>query len=498
MFNLLDCALPLQIYDFDAEKKEKKGKLRARGVDDRVFSGMMVRNKKKLLNQDEENPDISEKSPENDVTEFVHGVTEREIPELGKIRIIATGLSKMPDFIGKVRKRIFYTINGQTHATENAGFFDRIKLGNLKEHVIIDVQCENLRNDVSHIFMGNREYMVEDSKSSKLRDIVKQELSNDRKLREYNNILKRRRTDLTIENDEETKKIFSDIVAKDPLLRELFGAGSVLPDISTQPGGKTEWNEGKQFPTKLDPLNLEKSGQHYIKELPLKSSRVVKGQTDAANDYLTRSNSPGRIYYSGDKLDLSSKTYNGTASFTFTAPQGVDIGDEFNLEIGFDDDGPRGVPLTFPLKIIITKEEEKQQNGGRERTKIKPKVGPAFNNPFHWVSEKYWREHNFNEKSGATILESENGVEIHINRDHERLAEMKQKTSDESERLLNERQYQIVLGFMALAIYHNHQKSENDSTSNSSDGDIDALVRQITTAIAPFILPVVKAFLNNE
>ncbi len=78
----------------------------------------------------------------------------------------------MPDYISKPKKRIFYTINGQTHATERASFLNRIGIGDLQEHLIVDVQCENMDETAISIFLGNRESMVEDSYSEKLKEHV--------------------------------------------------------------------------------------------------------------------------------------------------------------------------------------------------------------------------------------------------------------------------------------------------------------------------------------
>ena len=288
--NLLDCALPIRIYDFDAKPIAGRGELRAKGIADRTFSGMGVMLHADFVDENQQSPDIPEQKPEKQTTEFVHLVAELSDEELGTIKILATGLSELPEFIKSSKKRIFYTINGQTHATENASFLNRskVKLGDLQSHLIVNVLCEQMDKTALTMFMGNREQKIKNRLARKLDDSLQQHLSKDSKLRQYQNIIRRRRAAQIIEEDEETKKMLSDLLIQDPSIRELLGLGVAVVDTGQAPGGQQEWKDGKQFPTFLNPLNVKKVGDYFVKELPINTSRQVKCGTDAANDYLSR------------------------------------------------------------------------------------------------------------------------------------------------------------------------------------------------------------------
>src|SRR6056300_350363 len=172
----------------------------------------------------------------------------------------------MPAYISKPKKRIFYTINGQTHATERASFLNRIGMEDLQENLIVDVQCENMDKTAGSIFLGNRESMVKNNYSEELKDHVITKLKEGPKLKEYAGIIRRRRAKHFQEEDKETKKLLSNLLSKDPALRALFDWGEEILDISEEPGKTKKWTGGKQFPTFPTPQNVEEKNNNYIKE----------------------------------------------------------------------------------------------------------------------------------------------------------------------------------------------------------------------------------------
>lgn len=485
--NLLDCALPIRIYDFGAKPAAGKGELRARGIADRTFSGMGVMLNADFEDSSQQDPEIPEQKPDKPTTEFVHLVADLFHEELGRVKILATGRSKLPDFLENSKKRIFYTINGQTHATENASFLNRrkVKLGDLQNNLIVNVQCEHMdKTALMSIFMGNREQKVDNVLSRKLVDELQQQLGRDSKLREYRSIVRRRRAAQIIEEDKETKQMLSDLLAKDPAIRELLGFGSTAIDIVPAPGGKIEW-AGKKFPTFLEPLNIKKVGDRFVKELPINTYRQIKCGTDVANDYLSRTNSPGWIECTlePNEAPRSASLHNGTATFTFNPPSTAQVGDKILLEIGFNDHD-RGMPLTFPLTLEITEPEKTQIEESGKPTKTKEKVKPSRADPTEWVEKDDWGDFGFNEKSGADVREGEEGIKIHVNHAHERLEEMRTKTTDEAIEKLNESRFRICLGFLTLAVYR-HAVKDNEETASE-------LARSASDAIAPYILPLIK------
>ena len=496
--NLLECALPIRIYDFDAKPTQGKGKLREKGIADRTFSGMGVMLDADFKDPSQQNPEIPEQKPEKRTTEFVHLVKQLSHEELGTVRILATGMSELRDFMKKSKKRIFYTINGQTHATENASFLNRaeVKLGDLQNHLIVNVQCEQMDKTALTMFMGNREQKIDNRLSRELVNLLKKHLGDDSKLQKYQTIIRRRRAAQIIEENEETKKILSDLITQDPAIRELLGFGVAVIDTGTTSGGGKEWTEGKRFPTFLKPLNARKEDNMFIKGLPINTNRQVQCGTDAVNDYLSRTNSPGWIYYkSRYKVPWSVSLHNGTATFTFNPPSNVKVGDKIPLDIGFEDYGPRGNPLTFPLVLDIIKEEKTRKNKKGVRTNTKDKNKESIADPTEWVVKEDWDDFNFDENSGAEVRESEDGIKVHVNQDHKRLAEMRSKETDEAVTQLNESRFRICLGFLTLAAYRYYKEQTKEGGDEIDPGES---AKHMSNSIASYILPLIKTLGGAE
>ena len=496
--NLLDCALPIRIYDFDGEKMPEKGKLRAKGIIDRTFTGMQVKLWDKLADSSNQDPPLKSEKPSEETTEFIHGVSQYDDDEIGKIKIIATGLSKLPSYLKGSKKRIFYTINGQTHATENASFLNSkdVRLGDLQNHIIVDIQCEEMDKTALTIFMGNREKMMDNKLSRKLKEIVKQCLKGDTKLKQYQNIIRNRRASESIEENEETKKLLGDLITQDPALRQLLKGGDIISSESHTGRGSDPWEEGKEFPTFLKPLNIEKVDDNFIKELPINSSRKIKCKTDAANDYLTRSNSPGWVYFPDRPPHVGIKTSlnDGIATFTLSSSskEPLSVGQEFSFDIGFADNGPRGEPITFNLTVKFIEEQRTDNNPPGTSSGVTNKKDESVADPTQWVRKAEWDEHGFDEKSGAEVVlgEEENAI-IYVNRDHEVLEKMRKGEQDEAKRDLNENRFRICLGLLTLAIYKYHNKNENED-------DPEEKARKSSDAVAPYILSLIVTLGEGE
>lgn len=496
-FNLLECALPIRIYDFDGRPAKDKGPLRERGIDDRTFSGMDVILKADFTNSSQPNPPIPEQKPEERTTEFTHLVTELSHEGLGQVRIWATGVSELPEFMKNSKKRIFYTINGQTHATENASFLNspKVGFGDLQHHLIVNVQCEHMDKTALTMFMGNRENRVDNRLSRELDGQVQKSLSADPKLKQYQKIIRQRRVDQRIEDDHDTKEILNDLIDRDPSMRALLGLGTVGEYAGGGSGGRSEW-KGNKFPTFLNPQNTTKKGERYVKELPLNAKRIVKCKTDAANDYLSRDSSPGRVYCDpkSSKVSRWASLHNGVATFTFESPSGVDIDDKILLDIGFDDIGPRPTPLTFALTLKIVADETPGNNKSGRKTKTSNKRTPKIADPTEWVTKEHWSDFGFTKKSGAAVRVGGNEIRIYVNRDHERLVEMRSKERDQAIFRLNEFRFRVGVGFLTLSVYRHYQKNdEPNSTADASE-----LAGAASNAIASYIIPILNTLRGAE
>ncbi len=301
--NLIDCALPLRLYDFDA--KPTKVGLRSEGIAPRTFSGM-----KTVLKSDDNEDETSK-------VDFEGVVENSENFSLGTIRISYFVLDAMKDYLRNHPYRMFYTINGQSQAKERASFLGKAKLDDLRNHLLVQIDCNAMDNTArSAVFKPDRERMAKIELTRELKEIVINSLKEDGELKKYAREIKLRRQSEQIEK-ESSKEFLSNLVKNNPDLQELFGFGDIVMDQTQMPGGE-EIYKGKIFPTYLKPINLEKDD---IKSIPINSYRWIRCKTDAENDYLIRDANQGEfVHPTPDVLPNSGSLRNGIFRIKVSPP----------------------------------------------------------------------------------------------------------------------------------------------------------------------------------
>jgi hypothetical protein len=489
--NLIECALPVQLFDFDAKPIEGKGPMRKQGIAARTFGGLNVVLRADMAGDDPE--EGNEKEPP--VTEWVHQVEDIRDEELGRVVIVAYGVRKLHEFLAKQPARIFYTINGQTHAFERASFLNtRVGLPDIRNHVLINVVCDDMNKQaLATIFLPDRERKSSTDLARILERRVIEALKSDDRLRAYAADIRLRRATEQVEDQEQTRQLLTDLVKSDPAIRALFGLGTFLPDIGRAPGGQEPY-KGKRFPTFLKPLNLRVENDVFVKELPVNGHRRIECGTDASDDYLTRIDCPGEAWCSVNEhvMPHSVKLRNGVARFTLYSPKNAQVGESLSVEFGFKDFGRNLEPLKFSVLVRFVAEEQPQVKPPGQPGRTKPGLQPQIGEPnFIMVREPEWSEHNFDEDAGAYVATSETTA-VYINGDNRFLRNMRVKERDEAARVLNENVFKLGLGMLALAVHKKAANGEDKDDQAEPKGDAEAITRLATAGIAPYLVTVIR------
>lgn len=493
--NLIDCALPIRTYDFDAKPQETRGPLREAGIAASTFSGLSVSvGATEAPEEGDNNADEGENQQVNEGS-WTHHVATINEPDLGRIKILAIGIKKMKDSLAmRQTARVFYTVNGQTQACERASFLNgRANYGDLRNHLLVNVVCDDMdKSAMATIFMPDRERKASNKMAHMLEDMVIDALKHDEKIRAFANDIRLSRAKEYTAEKEESADLLKDLAKADPALKELFGLGVLLPEITKTSGGVKVWDEGKKFPTLLEPLNLKKENGKYVKEIPVHGYRRIECGTDAEDGYLSRKDSPGTPWSSLDVKALGWKVSlrSGTATFTIAAPSTAVEGETIDAEFGFVDEGDNPEPLKFSVLIRFTAEEKTNVNPKGTTTKTKDDEKKNLGMPhFEWVSKDNWSDHNFNEESGAYVSSGEE-TNVYINRDNRFLELMRVLERDEAERTIKESMFKLGLGIFALSI---HRKATDKSEEeNYASTDPEDYVRLATGAMAAHIITVIR------
>lgn len=499
-FSLMDCALPVRLYDFDAAENIERGGARAEGLDARTFAGLSGELRNELHMGGGEDIDIPEQKPEKRITEFVRLVTQISgHAELGRVRVFATGVSEMQDWMREQPYRVLYTLNGQIQARERASLLNsvRVGLGDLRNHLIVNVVCDEMeKSALTEIFMADRERKVDNRLSRELSDLVATALKDDPKLKLYAQIIRRRRASEHVEDEIQSKDMLAELLRAEPALKELFGLGSFFKDVGKKPG--VEVPPLKEFPTFLNPLNLRKENGIFVKDVPINTQRQIKCGTDAANDYLSRAKSPGWTICSlpDHEAPYTVSLYNGTATFTVEAPHAAKPGDTLEVDFGFQDNGPKAArPLQFRVKMLFTETEVAKGAPSGEKRGTKTDEAPQRGLPkFEWVTESQWPDCDFTAQSGALVVANEDQCHVCINQDNKYLRMIKAASKDEAERMLVEHRFKWAMGLLTLSIY---KRVSADDTKIKED-DQEQVVRTASEAIAPYIVPLVKWLARDD
>ena len=476
--NLIDCALPLRLYDFDA--KPTKTGLRAEGIAPRTFSGM----KTVLKSDDEEESETSR-------VDFEGVVENSENASLGTIRISYFVLDSMKNYLRSYPYRMFYTINGQSQAKERASLLRKAKLDDLRNHLLVQIDCNGMDNTArAAVFKPDRERMSQIELTRELKEIVIKTLSEDGELKKCARKIRSRRINKQIES-EENKEFLTGLIKNNPDLQELFGIGDNVIEAVPTSGGDEEY-EGKMFPTHLTPINLEKGG---VKSVPINAYRWITCKTDAQNDYLIREANQGKfVHPTADVLPNSGALRNGKFRIKVSPPGNVSVGDKIPVQFGFSDANPEmPTPLLFDVTIKISDKEERTKNPPGDNTNIKKKKEPSRKFPdIVWVEREEWDDHSYSEESGGHVIEGEE-LTVYVNKANKYLSSLVVREKDEGKRDIIRHRFRFGVGILTLAM---HKKlvhdSEKEDSGDSQEYDEDKVVRLASSAVAAHVVTLIE------
>ena len=441
--SIMESALPIRIYDFDVQRRGNTG-LRSEGISARIFTGM-----KGILTpggtSGDEEEDLGEGLVDVDISE-----TRSDCPGLGKIHMKFMGI-QLPkiDYFKNLRDRVFFTINGQTHARHGTVFLMKAGLEDISSRMMVQIDCSEMDKSARAVlFKADRERMAKVEKSKQLDDIVLDFLKGNRAIREYANKVRSQRS-----REEKSDKIDKDFVAKliskyDDL-RELFNVGDRVKSPKQIPGGLKPF-EGKPFPEVLKPPSLPDN----TKSIPINGRGVLVCDTDANNDYLDREHDPG-IRIQPDPNDLPHRfpsPHNGKVRITIFPPEDATVGDTISALFGFMD-SKKIEPLQFEVNVRISEPVDQFDNsGGDSRTNVRPSAKLASEVPdFRWAGVDDCL--GFDEDSGAWVQREGEGYVVWVNKDNRNLKHFLFKEGDENERKIIEDRFLIGVGILALAMY---------------------------------------------
>jgi hypothetical protein len=393
---------------------------------------------------------------------------------------------------------VIFTVNGQMHGALHSNFVSRkLNYNFLEDYLVLVVDATGMPVDFREdFFMTSRDRLAEGPDRDFIENEIKEFLKSHEGLRDLNNKRKHEAISKTVE-EAQPFDVLQELINHDPSLAALFGTGNKLK-IPFGPTKKEPEFHGKRFPTFF---RLKK--ESLVKECPINRTCRVEMETNAADDYFTRGDEPGRFTVTPCGLDQGFRLYHGSFSAKFCPPINANVGDVIDVEIQIADPSRETNPFTNKFRMTIGPKDTSQQNSRtKKKKKEEEESGGASLPPIREVTRDKWIPHKFDEHSGLRYTGGVDGEELEafVNVDNIYFLNEMARAKDETERPLIRHYFKYGLVLVTLGMIQEARRRHNSTSAHSNDGkkaedemseDLETIAR-LSGGIAAVIIPVVR------
>ena len=269
---------------------------------------------------------------------------------------------------------VLFSINGQTHGHYTSEFITRaLKLNLLKEHLLIHVDCTNMKYDFrKELFMASRDRLKDGEETRALRKFLADKLGS--KNSRLSEIQKRRKDSIAVES-EDAKDLLKSFARNFSRNEELLKLLDQTLNLDLPPKGKQKGstnNSAKQQQSKKEqkPFNPQRFPTLFkrrvqgkrdkeVVAIPMGDEKTIFFDTDVENNYFHRTEQPGELKIAildfktnetegGDapgKVDRiddvfnvgKSSPQNGTIKIHLDPKEEVNVGNEVKIKVSLED-----------------------------------------------------------------------------------------------------------------------------------------------------------------
>jgi hypothetical protein len=419
------------------------------------------------------------------------------VPGVGPVRVRVVVL-KESDEAGRAGSEryaggVFFNVNGQLHSELGSDFIARrTKFDYIAKDMIVIVDCTDLPQRVREdLFLASRDRMRQCQERAALEDAIVEYLKDHQGLRELN--ARRRQTRLQSRAEEDTSVVIKALIRNDPSLAAVFGKGQKIR-VPIGPVPEPEPYVGKQFPTFFRIAHEPKGG--LVKACPLNRTCRVEFETDAANDYFSRSTDPGQLEVQGAPRRVGSiHLWNGRAFLRFAPPPECSPGDRLQVTVRVSDVS-RVMPFESSFVMEVEAEAPPAQPGPPSPDPGASLIG--LPNIIE-VGQDQWALHGFDE---TTALELKYGdddtIDMYINMDNLHLRnEIARRRTLDPELLRYWFKYGLCLLTLGMLYQYRQSRSEGAEATNQganedeNEGEVFSRIAEAAKGLAVTVIPVI-------
>lgn len=398
---------------------------------------------------------------------------------------------------------VYFNVNGQLHGELGSDFISRrTKLDYIADTTIVLVDCTLLPPRVREdVFLASRDRMRHCQEREGLESSIVEYLKDHPGLRELNTRRRQERL-ASVLSDEETAHVIQDLVRSDPTLAALFGRGSRI-NVPVGPIPEPAPYIGRRFPTYFRLARAPRNG--LLKKCPRNRTCRIEMETDAANDYFTRSTCPGTLESRGVPQLQSRHLWNGKATLRYVLPDTCNVDDRFRVDISVIDVS-RVDPFDSSFCIEVGPEAEPEPPGSQPPPPGQSVVGlPNIVE----VLRDQWVQHGFDEQSAVELkYGDEGGLDLFLNMDNLHLLnEIARRRTTDPELVRYWFKYGLCLLSLGMLYQQRRaqgrreqEREERGGANGNGDGDLNgngereedfAAIAEACRGMAVTIIPVI-------
>jgi hypothetical protein len=418
--------------------------------------------------------------------------TPLDVPGVGRVELRMVVIREGVDD-KRYPSGIFFNVNGQLHSELGSDFVSRrTKLDYVANGLIVVIDCTNLPPRIREdLFLASRDRMRHIEERVALETEIVEYLRDHPGLREIN--ARRRQARLTRASEEESARVIQSLVRSDPTLSSLFGRGREIR-VPVGPVPESVPYVGREYPTYFRIANEPRGG--LVKRCPRNRTFRVEFETDAANDYFSRSRDPGQFDSRGVPILKSLHLWNGRVWSRYGLPEACNIGDTLRVEVSVMDVS-RVYPLQCSFSVVV---EPDAPPGPPGPPTPPPGVTLAGIPPLQEVWREQWAGHGFNEHTALVLKHGEDDVlDAYVNMDNIHLRNEIARRRDMDPYLLR---YWFKYGLYLLALGMLYEQRQHRGTSEDEDDaqrgldDLDTIAvacRGLAVTIIPIMAHIGRA-----
>ena len=365
---------------------------------------------------------------------------------------------------------VIFTVNGQAHAFERRDFLRRgggsgVDYRYLAPNLLVEVDCSALDSGtIWQLFMGSRDRMRDNEQRRSLMRALAEHLRQHKGLRALNHERRAAAIQRSVKSSANTTEMFTKMIAASPAIAALLSGGVIPTTVVPPPPPPIEAYEGKRFPTYL---RWARGGPIREKHCAVGSHCTLDLETDAANDFLSRSAEPGILRVEPDWV-VSEHLWNGDLRIRLEPPPGVEAGQEIPIRVRLMSDAPPPVPDVLVAEGRLIVDPPSVSPPPPPPPPPRPKVAPP---DIREVERDGWAEHGFDERSVASVDKTDGSTIVFVNMDARGLANYLR--SDPQRRDELREMYKLAVAPVAISL--ERAVAEEEITREEADKALSAV-----------------------